>query len=277
MPDNYWQWLHDQEEDQKILDYLAAQQAMDEANGMNVPVDSYGYSNNGAGTSSGYGGTGSDWISNGLAITGALTNIFNNTKQMAGIGDTSMQRNMIQDIGNVGTSKYGNWGQVMMDYDRLNSMQPDLSYDTIRGGSTKERVGGVLSNTATGAMTGLQVGGPWGALAGGVIGLGAGIGGWIAGDRRAELERDTLRLNQSLNQDRAMRNIAAGIEDYTDYEHRNNIRTLRAEGGQIQRKESSMKEFADRVLSRGRANDSTRSSGVIREKVNGGTKIRIKR
>lgn len=218
-----------------------------------------------------------DWMANALTLMNGATSIFNTSKGIAQTADTSQQRGMIQDIGNIGSQKFGNYGQAISAYDRINSMQPDISFDTYRGGSTKERVGGVLSNTITGATTGAQVGGLYGGIAGGVIGLGAGIGSWIAGDynARANMQTDNARLY--LAQDRANLNTQAGIEDLQNDEHRNKIYNLGAEGGKIERKNQSLQEFADKVLKNQKSNDVTRSSGIVREKVEGGTKIRIKR
>lgn len=200
-------------------------------------------------------GSRSDWMSSALAVGNGLTSIFNTSKNMANIADTSQQQNMIQDLGNIGSTQYSNWEQIGMDYDRFNNLQPNLSFDAIRGGSTEERVGSVLSNTATGAMTGLQVGGPWGALAGGIIGAGAGIGGWLVGDKDAETELKDLRLKRYLAQDRAMSNLVSGIDNYSNYQFKNGIGTMKKNGGPIQRKRTPIKA----------------------EKVKGGTKIRIKR
>ena len=200
-------------------------------------------------------GSRNDWMSSALAVGNGLTSIFNTSKNMANIADTSQQQNMIQDLGNIGRTQYSNWEQIGMDYDRFNNLQPNLSFDAIRGGSTKERVGGVLSNTATGAMTGLQVGGPWGALAGGVIGAGAGIGSWLVGDKDAETELKDLRLKRYLAQDKAMSNLVSGIDNYSNYQFKNGIGTMKKNGGPIQRKRTPIKA----------------------EKVKGGTKIRIKR
>ena len=59
--------------------------------------------------------------------------------------------------------------------------------------STGEQIGNTLSATASGAMTGMQIGGPWGALIGGGVGLLAGGIGWALGDRNAQ--RESNRLN----------------------------------------------------------------------------------
>ena len=45
---------------------------------------------------------------------------------------------------------------------------------------------GILGNTTTGAGTGAQIGGPWGALVGGVLGLGSGLFGFFKGHSKAK-------------------------------------------------------------------------------------------
>ena len=200
-------------------------------------------------------GSRNDWMSGALAVGNGLTSIFNTTRDMSHIADTSRQRSMIQDIGNIGTSKYGNYQQAISDINRIDSMQPNLSLDTIRGHSTKEQIGGVLSNVVTGATTGAQVGGPYGAFFGGLAGGAAGAWGIVSNnlDAKAERSTDTAMLANAL--DRSNINIAAGIEDLQNDTHRNKIYNLGAKGGKIQRKRTPIKA----------------------EKVKGGIKIRIKR
>lgn len=200
-------------------------------------------------------GSRNDWMANALTIMNGATGIINTSKGMMQTGDTSQQAGMIQDIGNIGSQKFGNYGQAISAFDRINTLQPDISFDAYRGGSTKERVDGVLSNTITGATTGAQVGGLYGGIAGGIIGLGAGIGGWVGGDyaARANMMNDKNRLY--LAREGANANTQAGIEDLQNDDHQNKIYNLGAKGGKIQRKRTPIKA----------------------EKVKGGTKIRIKR
>lgn len=219
----------------------------------------------------------SDGLSKGLAGLGALTTLLENAKQNAKIGDTSHQRRMIGDIRNLGNTDYSNFDQLVSGYEQLNTMQPDLSFDIIRGGSDKERVGNVLSSTVTGATTGAQIGGPWGALAGGVIGLGSGIGGWISGDMNAQLEQQSLRTDNMLAKNIANTNLSAASEGLADYTFRSGVVNRANAGGHIRRKQETVKEFADRIFGNQRQSDITHSAKIVRQHCKGGTMVRIKR
>lgn len=219
---------------------------------------------------------GGDGISSALAVMNGLTNIAGTTFGMMQTADTSQQRNAIRDISNIGTSQYGNYGQMLTDYDRL-SYTPSLRYEDIRGRSRGELAGDVFSNTLTGATTGLQVGGPWGALAGGIIGLGAGVGGVLAGNYNARQELRDLEANRYIASDRALQNLNAQLENYSDYNHRRNVAHRADMGGKIERKAPTLQQFADSVVKRQKAHDSTRSSGIMRQYCKGGLKVRIKR
>ena len=215
---------------------------------------------------------GGNWLGMASGMMGGITTIINNTKELASIADTSQQWNTIKDIGNVGQYGYSNYGQILNDYDLYN-LQPNLNYDDIRGGSTGERVGLVAQNTLEGFMAGAQTGNPWVAIGGAAVGLGAGIGGWLTGDEKARLEKTMLTQDTSRAKNIGYRNISAGIDNLQDYTFRNSLRNIAKEGGKM----TTVKDFANRVLSKGKSNDATRSSGIIRERVDGGVKIKIKR
>lgn len=212
-----------------------------------------------------------------LAILGGATDILNNTFNAAQTADTSQQQGMIEDMSRIGSGDYNSFNQLASDYDSLNSIQPDLSYDAIRGGSTGERVGNVFSSTLSGATTGLTVGGPWGALAGAVVGLGSGIGGWLAGDAKAREEKRRLEIQARQAQNTATRNLAAANEGLMNTQFRAGVGNRSAQGGKIERKQETIQEFAARALKRPRQRDFVSSGRIARRHGEGGTIIRIKR
>lgn len=228
------------------------------------------------GASSGSGASGFGYES-GLALLNGVTGIVNNFQQLNSIGDTTQQQSQINQMGNIGRYDVNSFEQLNGEYGQLNSLQPNLDYDAIRGGSTMERLGNTLSSTFTGAVTGAQVGGPWGAVAGAAVGLGAGIGGWLMGDAKAEDELTRLRTERYIAQDKALQNLNARMENLADYNFRNTVPRVRAEGGKIERKKTSITEFANSVLGKQKYNDTTRSAGIVRQHCKGGTMIRIKR
>ncbi len=216
-------------------------------------------------------------LSNGLSIAGGLTDIISNTQQLMQTGDTTPQRGMIGDIRNLGNANFSNYDQLVSGYEQLDSMQPDLSWDAIRGGSTRERLGNVLSSTMTGVTTGMTVGGIPGAIAGGVIGLGSGVGGWLAGDNDARLQQQALKTDNMIAKNIATKNLAAASEGLRDYTFRSGVVNRAQSGGQIRRKQETVKEFAERIFGNQRQSDVTHSARIVRQHCNGGTMVRIKR
>lgn len=216
------------------------------------------------------------------AIGGAATavsgigDILNTSMNMAQIEDTSTQHNQIDSMATIGTGDYGSYGDILTDYTRLSQVQPDTSYDSIRGGSTMERIGGVGKNIASGAMTGLQVGGPWGALAGAVVGLGAGIGGWITGNQNAKAESALLKAEYNNNQQIAQNNILKSTDKMADTQFSNMYRNRMAEGGRL-KKQADLRTFADAIMNKRKVSDVTHSVGIEKKYVDGGLMIRIKR
>lgn len=213
-------------------------------------------------------------IGAGLTALSGATQLFNIGQQQTQIADTTQQRNMIGDLGRVGGTNYSSYDQVINDYNQLGTLQPNLDYDAIRGGSWGQRAGNTFNSALTGATTGFQIGGPWGALAGGVIGLGAGIGGWLAGDKAAELEQSRLNMDYRIASQNAATNLSARNEELADWGARKAAVNSVAKGGKIQ----TMKDFADRVLkkSAGIAVENN-PSGIVRKHCKGGTMVRIKR
>ena len=218
----------------------------------------------------------SDGIGNPLAILNGVTGVVNSMIQLSDIADTGYQQNQINQMGSIGRFNVNSYDQLFNQYGLIDSYQPDLSYDTIRGGSRQERFGNVLTSIGQGAAAGAQVGGPWGGVIGGALGLGAGAAGWLIGDQEAKSAQKRLMVDRYIASDNALQNLQARAENLADYNFRNQVPRVRAEGGNIDRKQTSLKDFADSVTKRSKTN-TTDSAGVVREYCNGGVKIRIKR
>lgn len=215
-------------------------------------------------------------IGGASAAIGGIGDILNTSMDMAQIEDTSTQHNQIDSMATIGTGDYGSYNDILTDYTRLSQIQPDTSYDSIRGGSTMERIGGVGKNIASGAMTGLQVGGPWGALAGAVVGLGAGIGGWITGNQNAKAESALLNAEYNNNQQIAQNNILKSTDKMANNQFSNMYRNRMANGGQL-KKQADLRSFADAIMNKRKVADRTHSVGIEKKYVDGGLMIRIKK
>lgn len=212
-----------------------------------------------------------------MAGLGGATTLLNNFQQLSQIADTSQQQGMIDDIYNLGRNDYSNYWQIQNDFNQLN-YKPNLDWDEIRGGSKGERAGLVAESTLSGAMTGLQIGGPWGAVAGAGVGLASGIGGWISGDRAADQEMTRLKTQTYLANDEAIKNMNARLEKFGNYQFKSGLyKNLSAEGGPVRRRQQTIQEFADQVLRRQRTNDVSHSANFVREYTDGGVRIKFRR
>ena len=94
-------------------------------------------------------------------LTGATT-LLSNAMKDAQIRDTSMQEGIVADLYNAGHQNYNNYDQLANDYAQVN-FNPQFNYQDIRGMNNEQQIGSVATSTLSGAMTGLQIGGPWGA------------------------------------------------------------------------------------------------------------------
>lgn len=220
---------------------------------------------------------GAGWIDKAMAGVSGVGSLVNNFMDLSGIGDTSSYWNDINEIGSIGRDDYTDFDQLSQDYARMASLGTNYDYEDIRGKNDGELAMGVGNSMLQGAMTGMQIGGTWGVLAGGAIGLGTGLAGVFTGNAKARREQQFLSDSAQIARDRATRNLNAGHEQLMDYQFRSGVSNRAAWGGIIERKPQDIREFADRVLNSRRRNDTTRSSGFIRKHCNGGTMIRIKR
>ena len=175
-------------------------------------------------------------------LTGATT-LLSNAYKDAQIRDTSMQEGIISGLYNAGNYNYNNYDQLANDYAQTN-FNNNFNYQDIRGMTKGQQVGSVATSTLSGAATGLQIGGPWGALIGGVAGLGTGLAGVASGNASAHIKQDSLNLQASLASDAAQQNFAAAHERIGDNIHRQNAVNAVGKGGRIE----TIKEYADRLL-----------------------------
>lgn len=211
-----------------------------------------------------------------MAGLGGVTDILNNTFNMAQIADTSAMENQIAEVGQIGNQQYSSFDQLNSDYDRLAASPMSFDYKDIRGKTDGELVGGVLSSTMSGAAAGLTVGGPWGALAGAVVGLGSGIGGVLVGNNEARMKKDQMELDARSASDTARQNLSLANENLMDYNFRSGVSRRAELGGRIKRSNREFQTFANKVMRHTRTNDTTRSVLKVRHG-EGGTIVRIKR
>lgn len=207
-----------------------------------------------------------------LSGLSGLSTILNAANGLAQTNDMQYLYDQFDDVSRIGKTDYNSFDQLASDYSRVYT--PSWSDSDIQSMTTGQKVGNVFSSTLAGATTGMTIGGPWGAAIGGVIGLGAGVGGWLVGDKRVRDEKRSLK-NSALNATEiADVNLDAAHERTTNYKFRSGIGNLAARGGSIRRMQS-LEEFTNSVLSKPKTR-SERHVGVIRKHCNGGTMIRLK-
>ena len=103
--------------------------------------------------------------------------------------------------------------ELMSAWDQYNPMSHVHRKD-IRGGSTFGRIWNTNMASIKGAEAGWNAtGSPYGAIAGGVIGLGAGIAGWITGGRKASKIRDKLNREIDIANEMGYQTLANETSD----------------------------------------------------------------
>ena len=225
------------------------------------------------------GGTGNPGrlITDITAGLGGLTSMLTFSNGNAQVGDTSQQWGAIGGLNSVGRGNYNSFGQIAADSVDLQSVQPDLGYDTIRGGSAGQHAGNTLSSAMSGAAAGAKVGGVYGAIGGAVLGLGKGAIDWVGGNSLAKSEQSILRSTRNTEQALAQQRVNNAADSLANANFGNAYANRAARGGQLRRNTMNIRDFADAVLARKRESDRTHSAGIVRTHCNGGTMIRIKR
>lgn len=117
--------------------------------------------------------------------------------------------------------------ELMQAWDDYNPMS-HISRKDVRGGSTFGRIWNTNMASIKGAEAGWNAtGSPYGAIAGGVIGLGAGIAGWITGGRKASKIRDKLNREIDIANEMGYQTLANQTSDVAQ----KNL--MRAEGNYV--------------------------------------------
>lgn len=216
-----------------------------------------------------------DFVSKGVSVLSGVAQIAPNMMRSMDIEDTTGYENQIADYNDIGYNVYGSYDQLLDDYSRIGSIDtPDA--DEIRGMNGWQKAGSIGSAALSGASAGMAFG-PWGALVGGVLGAGAGTFGVLSGDAKAREAANDLE-NRAIIADYAVKDrINNGTEQLRRYNFNNGVSNVAATGGQIERKQMSLDEFARHALSKPQQKKPQVNSGIIRIRGNGGVCIRIKR
>lgn len=211
-----------------------------------------------------------------LAGFNGLTQIATNTMNLADINDTTTYQRQLDDVSRIGALNYNSYDQVASEYGRLDNSIPHIDSEYIRGVDTKGKIGGVASSTLAGASAGMTIGGPWGALAGGIVGLGSGLLGVNAGDRKAAAEESFLQQKAKNATEIAQLNLGAAQERVAQGQQRRGVVNMAEQGGKIKRKQS-IHDFAAKALRKPRMQQMEPSSRIVHTHCAGGTMVRFKK
>ena len=166
----------------------------------------------------------------GIAGAGsALTGIIGTGIANAQIADTSGIEGNIKGLSNKQFNASSN-DELMQLENSINYLN-NVKYNDIRGGSNGQRLMSTLGSTIQGVSSGAQIGGGWGALAGGVAGLGSAIGGIFTGNAKAKKKTAALNSQIAEANNRAAMSLNNNIDNVDATTDLNMLANYAAYGG----------------------------------------------
>ena len=165
-------------------------------------------------------------------IVGGLTNVIS-----SGVSNTETKSTAAEEslINNVASTQFGegNLDTLLSDFNSNALAESNYSGTDLRGLTTGQQIGNTLKGIGSGAIAGAKVGGIWGALAGGVIGLGSGIIGSAIGNKRAKDK--AVALNQKAEEANAsyLNNYSNSVENTQNTMFNNSLLNLASYGGPL--------------------------------------------
>lgn len=107
-------------------------------------------------------------------------------KDNSSVKDMSGQKAIIEQQLNNSFDTSNNIESLLNQFNSTNWLNSDYEGKDLKNATTGQQIGNTISSTLQGASTGATISGPWGALAGGIIGAGASIGGIVVGNKKAK-------------------------------------------------------------------------------------------
>lgn len=175
------------------------------------------------------------------SIAGGIGGFVNSFNTAATIKDTSGIQANIDELANTDYSGATSWNQ-------LSDMKSNtLMIDSVDGSdftqSTGQQLGNMGSSALQGAALGAKIGGPWGALAGLVVGAGTSAVGWITGNAKAKREAERLNYEAKVADMKADNSFLDTFDDMKYQEMANNMANIVKDGGKIHIKPSKRGTF----------------------------------
>ena len=107
-------------------------------------------------------------------------------KDNSSVKDMSGQKAIIEQQLNNSFDTSNNTESLFNQFNSTNWLKSDYEGKDLKNATTGQQIGNTISSTLQGASTGATIGGPWGALAGGILGAGASIGGIVVNNKKAK-------------------------------------------------------------------------------------------
>ena len=107
-------------------------------------------------------------------------------KDNSSVKDMSGQKAIIEQQLNNSFDTSNNTESLLNQFNSTNWLKSDYEGKDLKNATTGQQIGNTISSALQGASTGATIGGPWGALAGGIIGAGASIGGIVVSNKKAK-------------------------------------------------------------------------------------------
>lgn len=212
-------------------------------------------------------------LGGGLTLANGAVSILDNARQLSTLHDVDKYDYQLNQLAQARDGKTWDMNQLIEQQQSLPTYQAKASDF---GPSDSDVRSGVLSSAMSGATAGGKTFGLLGAIGGGLIGGITALFSGKKGQDKAERLADAQNTLQKIQKDRNeiyYRDQADKINDFT-YD---NMWANRADdGGEIERRQQNLQDFANAVLKKQTARPD-RSSGIIRRHCDGGTMIRIKR
>lgn len=172
-------------------------------------------------------------LGNTLGTLGTgLTNIVQSGVANAQIADTSDTEAMIEDVENTQFSS-GSYDNLSEQFNTLDLAKTDYDRKDVRGVTGGQMALNTGKSVLSGVTTGLQIGGPWGALAGGIIGLGSGLAGIFTGNARADRRAHELNVAANEANSSYLANFSNAISNTKNKMFNNSLLNVSAYGGPL--------------------------------------------
>lgn len=189
-------------------------------------------------------------------LTGTLS-MLGNLVNWANDEDMTQYDNRISQIGNMRDLNYYDTNSLVSAYENQ-PQKTAVNLEDINptAGQSTAQIG---NSTLSGAMTGLQIGGPYGAIIGGVIGLGSGIWSDAAKRKTNEINVNLRNRIQDFEYKKNQYALNSGLDRAQEYQFGRLYGSKKSTGGLLKKYESKPAEYK-----------------IFHNRCKGGTLVRIK-